>query len=350
MNRRLLWLRHNLFQTWHDTLFTLLALSLISVILPTLLDWFILKATFRGTGPEACTSSGACWVFVRMRFNQFMYGFYPRDLQWRIDLSYLIAIVNIIACFTTPKRYSKWLLIFLFLVFPWVAFILYYGGIFGLEAVDTYSWGGLHVTLVVAITSIICSLPIGILLALSRRSKLPVARFLSMLFVELWHGVPLISVLFMASVLIPMFFSPDLHLDKLLRALIGITLFYSAYMAEVIRTGLEGLPRGQYEAAHALGFRYGPTNFLIILPQALKNVIPDILNIFVAVFKNTTLISIIGLYDFLGMIQSANDDPKWLAYGLEGYAFAAFGYWIFCFLMSRYSIYLERHLNHGRRT
>lgn len=344
------WFIHNLFSTWYNTILTVVAVAALLFFVPKVLSWCVFNATMSGDSPEACTGSGACWVFIRMRFNQFMYGFYPRDLQWRIDLAYMLGIANIIACFTAAKENRKWYALFLFLVFPWIALALFYGGIFGLEEVDTYSWGGLFVTLVLAIASIICSLPIGIILALCRRSSLPVARIVSTMFIELWRGVPLISVLFMASVLIPMFFSPDLHLDKLLRAFIGISLFYSAYMAEEIRAGLQAVHKGQYEAAHALGFSYFSTMSLIILPQALRSVIPGILNIFVAAFKNTTLVLIIGLFDFLGMIQSANEDPKWLAYGLEGYVFAAFGYWLFCYLMSRYSVYLQSKLNVGRRT
>lgn len=344
------WFLHNLFNSWYNIILTCAATAILLIIIPKILSWCLFNATFVGDGPEACTNSGACWVFIRMRFNQFMYGYYPRDLQWRINLGYLLGLINIIACFTAPTKYKTWSVLFLFFVFPWIALTLFYGGIFGLEEVDTYSWGGLFVTLVVAVASIACSLPIGIILALCRRSSLPIARLVSTLFIELWRGVPLISVLFMASMLIPIFFSPDLHLDRLLRALIGITLFYSAYMAEEIRTGLAAVPNGQYEAADALGFSYFTTMSLIILPQALRSVIPGILNTFIAAFKNTTLVLIIGIFDFLGMIQAANEDPKWLAYGLEGYVFAAFGYWLFCYLMSRYSVYLERKLNVGRRT
>lgn len=343
------WLRHNLFISTRHTILTLIATYCLYLILPTILKWLIFDANFAGNGPEACTSGGACWVFIRMRFNQFMYGFYPRDLQWRINLSYIIGIVGVISFVLANKTYKKWCALFLFVLFPCIAFILYHGNIFGLEEVDTYSWGGLHLTLVIAITSITCSLPIGILLALCRRSHLLTARIISIAFIELWRGVPLISVLFMASVLIPMFFSPGVHLDKVLRALIGITLFFSAYMAEVVRGGLQAIPKGQFEAANSLGFNYFHTMGFIILPQALKMVIPGIVNIFIGLFKDTTLILIIGLFDFLGMIQASSADPKWLPYGLEGYIFAAFVYWVFCFIISRYSIYLEHKLNVGHR-
>lgn len=348
-HKYLIWLHNNLFLTWPNALFTIVSLVLIFYAVPPILNWTIFNANFVGSGPEACTSGGACWVFVRMRFDQFMYGFYPRDLIWRINLSYVIFIVAALLGVLGPKLYRKWAGIFLLFIFPIIAFYLYKGGIFGLEPVDTYSWGGLHLTLVIAVISIICSLPIGILLALGRRSPMPIIRAMSIMFIELWRGVPLISVLFMASVLIPIFFSGDVHFDKVLRALIGITLFYSAYMAEVVRGGLDALPKAQSEAAQALGFRYIPSLYLIILPQAIKIVIPGIVNNFIGLFKDTTLILIVGLFDFLGMVQAANEDPRWIAYGLEGYVFAAFVYWLFCFLMSRYSVYLEHKLNVGHK-
>lgn len=347
MTKIIRWARNNLFIDWLNTIMTLAIILCLMIIGYHALNWLVLSANFFGTSPNECTKDGACWVFVRMRLNQFLYGFYPRDLQWRINLSYVIGVIGIIMFFVSAKQYKKWYVAFLTLIFPVLAYILYHGNFFGLEEVDTYSWGGLHLTLVVAYTSIILSLPLGIILALARRSKLPVLRVASMIFIELWLGVPLISVLFMASVLIPMFFSPDLYMDKVLRALIGITLFYSAYIAELIRHGMDALPVGQYEAAKSLGFNYFNTMRLIILPQTLKTVTPNIVNTFISMFKNTTLILIIGLFDFLGMIQAATDNPKWQAYEIEGYVFAALVFWIFCFLMSRYSKHLE-HKQHVR--
>lgn len=349
MNDALTWLRQNLFYSWYQSLFSIIVLFVIYKVVPPLFSWFILKANILGSGPEACTSGGACWVFVKMRLNQFLYGFYPRDLQWRIDLSYLIAIAGITGFFWTPYQYKKWLYTFMFVVFPIIAFVLYRGGVLGLEVVDTYSWGGLHLTLVIAVIGMIFAFPIGILLALARNyHALPIIRALSIGFIELNRGIPLLLVLFMASVLLPIFFPIDLRFDKVLRALIGITLFESAYIAEAIRNGLHTIPKGQFEAAHALGFHYGHMMQLIILPQTLKRVIPEMVNIFISLFKDTTLILIIGLFDFLGMIQAANSDPKWIAYSLEGFAFAAFVYWIFCYLMTRYSDYLEQKLSVGQ--
>ena len=216
---------------------------------------------------------------------------------------------------------------------------------------ETSRWGGLLVTMVIAVTGIVASLPLGIVLALGRRSDMPIVRLLSVVFIEFWRGVPLITVLFMSSVMLPLFLPEGVDFDKLLRALVGVALFAAAYMAEVIRGGLQAIPKGQYEAAMALGLPYWLMMRMIILPQALKLVIPGIVNNFIGLFKDTTLVLIIGLFDFLGMIQSSFSDAKWSSpvQSLSGYLFAAFVYWIFCFGMSRYSIFMERRLDTGHR-
>lgn len=348
-NRALLWLHNHLFSTWYHTLISVIFIYLLARYVPAILNWLIFKAHFLGAGPEVCTGDGACWVFINKRFNQFMYGFYPRDLQWRINLSYVIAVLNLLACIYAPTGYKKWCVLFLCLVFPCIAYVLYAGGIFGLEPVDTYSWGGLHLTLTVAFASILLSLPISVILALCRKSKMPVLRTAALAFIELWRGVPLISVLFMASLMLPMFFPSELPIDKVLRALIGLTLFYSAYMAEEVRNGLNSVARGQNEAAQALGFSKVARMSLIIVPEALRHSIPGIIDISISLFKDTTLILIIGLFDFLGMIQAANQDPEWLPYGLEGYIFAAFAYWLFSYSMTRYSIHIQHRINLGHR-
>jgi general L-amino acid transport system permease protein len=222
---------------------------------------------------------------------------------------------------------------------------------FGLESVTTDQWGGLLVTLVIAVTGIVASLPIGIVLALGRRSQLPAVRLLSVVFIEFWRGVPLITVLFMSSVMLPLFLPEGVSFDKLLRALIGVALFAAAYMAEVVRGGIQALPKGQYEGAMAVGLSYWQMMQFIILPQALKLVIPGIVGSFIALFKDTTLVLIIGLFDFLGMIQSSYSDPTWASpvQSLTGYLFAALVYWAFCFAMSRYSLYMESRLDTSRR-
>lgn len=349
------WLRDNLFSGWINSFFSLLALWLLFRLLPPLLDWAFFSAVWRGDSREACDAAGpdagACWVFVRVWFDQFIYGRFPQSEIWRINLSYVLVIAASIPLFIrgVPKNIKAGFGIFLFLVYPIICFYLYYGGSFGLEVVETSRWGGLFLTLVIAVTGIVLSLPLGILLALGRRSSMPVVKSFCVVFIEFWRGIPLITVLFMASVMFPLFVPESLSPDKLVRALIGVTLFSSAYMAEVVRGGLQAIPKGQYEAAASLGLSYWKSMGLIILPQALKMVIPGIVNTFIGLFKDTTLVLIIGLFDLLGMAQLAATNPNWLGFAIEGYVFAALGFFVFCFAMSRYSQRLERMLNTGHR-
>ncbi|MDF4797489.1 amino acid ABC transporter permease, partial [Vibrio parahaemolyticus] len=226
---------------------------------------------------------------------------------------------------------------------------LLYGGVFGLEVVETHKWGGLLVTLIIALVGIVVSLPIGVILALGRRSNMPIIRSLCTVYIEVWRGVPLITVLFMASVMLPLFMSEGSETDKLIRALIGVVMFSAAYMAEVVRGGLQAIPKGQYEAADALGLSYWKKTGLIILPQALKITIPSIVNTFIGLFKDTSLVLIIGMFDVLGIGQAANTDPEWLGFATESYVFVALVFWVFCFGMSRYSIWLEHKLHTGHK-
>jgi general L-amino acid transport system permease protein len=347
------WLRSNLFSTKTNAALTLLGILFLLWVIPPLIRWGFINAVWTGENREACIQpgAGACWAFVRAKFAQFMYGRYPIDERWRVDLTGILLLIGLIPMAIPRVRYKKQNAFYLLVVFPILAFILLVGGRFGLPYVETALWGGLLVTLVVAITGIVISMPLGVLLALGRRSNLPVIRFLSVVFIELWRGVPLITVLFMASVMLPLFLPPGVNFDKLVRALVGVALFSSAYMAEVVRGGLQAIPRGQYEAAQALGISYWRMMRLIILPQALKIVIPGIVNSFISLFKDTSLVLIVGLFDLLGIIQLNFADANWQSpqTPATGYAFAAFVFWIFCFLMSRYSIYTERRLNTGYR-
>jgi general L-amino acid transport system permease protein len=237
----------------------------------------------------------------------------------------------------------------LLVIFPNVAFYLFHGGGFGLPVVETSRWGGLFLTLVVAGVGIVASLPLGILFALGRRSEMPIVRAVCITFIEVMRGVPLITILFMASVMLPLFLPEGVNFDKLLRALVGVALFSAAYMAEVVRGGLQAIPKGQYEAANALGLSFWKTMGLIILPQALKIVIPGIVNTLIGLFKDTTLVLILGLFDLLGIVQAALTDASWIGFATEGYVFAALGFWIFCFGMSRYSMHVERKLHTGHK-
>ena len=338
------WLRRNLFSSPLNTILTLAGLSLLSLTVPPFLQWAIIDADWVGTSRADCTSGGACWVFVATRLNQFLYGFYPQAEQWRVNLGLAVLGLALIPLFITRFRRKRVLLIGLVIGYPILAYLLFYGGAFGLAVVPTHQWGGLMLTLVLAVVGIVLSLPLGILLALGRRSEMPVIKAACVTYIELWRGVPLITVLFMASVMLPLFFPEEVTLDKLLRAMIGIVMFQAAYMAEVVRGGLQAIPKGQYEAAEALGLGYWQSMGLIILPQALRLVIPGIVNTFIALFKDTTLVLIIGLFDLLGIVQQAFADPDWLGYSVEGYLFAGLVYWAFCFGMSRWSQRLERNL------
>ena len=346
------WLRRNLFSSPFNIALTLLASYLLYLAVPPLLRWALLDATWSGDSREACqANSGACWVFIRVHFEQFMYGFYPETQRWRVNTALLLLILGAAPLFAHAvpnKLKARWGL-GLLVVYPLVAFVLFKGGLFGLPVVDTSRWGGLLLTLVIAGVGMTAALPLGILLALGRRSQMPAIQALCTTFIELWRGVPLITVLFMSSVMLPLFLPAGMNFDKLLRALIGITLFQSAYMAEVVRGGLQAIPKGQFEAAAALGLGYWKTMALIVLPQALKLVIPGIVNTFIALFKDTSLVLIIGLFDLMNIVHNATTNPAWLGFSTEGYAFAAAVYWLFCFSMSRYSQILEKRLYTGHK-
>ena len=325
----------------------LLSFAFIKFI-PPLLNWFIFDADFLGNTKDDCTSGGACWVFVKVWLNRFVYGMYPDAEQWRINSAFFLLFFVVGASFFVPTKYKKYLIIFLLFVYPIIGFKLISGGDFGLKYVETGAWGGLSLTFIVSAFALILCFPVGMLLALGRRSNLPAIRYSSIGFIELWRGVPLITVLFMSAVMFPMFLPDGTYVDKLIRVLIAITLFEAAYMAEVIRGGLQALPKGQYEAAKSLGMGYWRMHFFIILPQALKLVIPGIANTFLALVKDTPLIFVVGLLELAGMVNLAKTNPKWLGMAMEGYVFAGLVFWVICYSMSRYSQSLERKLSTER--
>jgi general L-amino acid transport system permease protein len=469
------WMSDNLVPTWWHGLLSVFGFVFLAWVGWTIVQWAIIDAAWTGSDREACLASpdGACWAFVGGKFGQFMYGFYPFDQRWRVDLSYVIGIAALVPLLMPTLPYKRENALFLLIAYPLIVLILLTGGDFsiaistvmfvavlvavaavalpvttqgieatvkndrlplmlagaglalwvvswfvpamgidvgetrvpllglavfilfaaaaglaiaatlkaggpgsrsavmawigmalavfaiftllsidfGLPHVRTAQWGGLMVTLVVAITGIVVSLPLGILLALGRQSDMPIVRLCSIIFIEVWRGVPLITVLFMSSVMLPLFLPEGVTFDKLLRALIGVALFASAYMAEVVRGGLQAIPKGQYEAASALGLSYSRAMLLIILPQALKIVIPGIVNTFIGLFKDTTLVSIIGIFDLLGIINAGTSDSNWASpqTPATGYFFAALVFWIFCFGMSRYSIFMEDRLHTGHK-
>ena len=345
----LAWLRTNLFSSWGNSLLTLLGLYLLWLLIPPFIDWAIIKADWVGDSRADCSREGACWVFIKERFGQFMYGFYPQPLRWWVDLTVLLAIFGAAPLFISAFRHKlRYGAIFL-VCYPLLAYWLLHGGFLGMSSVPTSQWGGLMLTLVIAAVGIAGALPLGILLALGRRSDLPAIKVICVTIIEFWRGVPLITVLFMSSVMLPLFLPEGMNLDKLLRAMVMVVLFEAAYIAEVVRGGLQAIPKGQYEAAHALGLGYWRVMGFVVLPQALKLVIPGIVNTFIALFKDTSLVIIIGLFDFLNSIKRATADPAWLGMSTEGYVFAAAVYWLFCFGISRYSLRLERRLETGHR-
>ncbi|MFM9939655.1 MAG: amino acid ABC transporter permease [Hyphomicrobiaceae bacterium] len=347
------WLKHNLFSSITNTILTFVGAWLIYKLVAGALNWAVFSAVWTGEDGTVCRaeSVGACWPFVKAKFSQFMYGRYPDAERWRVNLALILglsALIPLVLPGTTGKRYIG---LYGLLVLPVVITILLVGDSFGLKHVPTELWGGLMVSLVVATCGIIGSFPVGIVLALGRRSRMPVARWASIFFIEFVRAVPLITILFMSSVMLPLFLPEGVSFDKLLRALIAVMLFSGAYMAETIRGGLQAIPRGQFEAADALGLRYGQKMGLIVLPQALKLVIPGICNSFVGLAKDTSLVLIIGIFDLLGVIQANLNDAKWFAPGvpMTGYVFAAMIFWCICFGISRYSSWLEGRLAAGDR-
>ncbi|WP_454892301.1 amino acid ABC transporter permease [Agrobacterium vacciniicorymbosi] len=356
------WLRTKLFATPKDIVFTVLAIALLVYIIPPLVQWLFIHATWTGTDRTACLTvaqggalpdgqSGACWAFVNAKFAQFMFGRYPSSEYWR-PLLVLAAFIALLIPMLIPKAPFKGLnALLVFIILPVVAFFLLVGGHFGLSHVETPLWGGLMVTLILSFCGITVSLPFGILLALGRRSNMPVIKLLCTTFIEVIRGIPLITILFFASIMLPLFLPDGWTFDKFLRALVGVALFASAYMAEVIRGGLQAIPKGQYEGADSLGLNYWQKTRLIILPQALKLVIPGIVNTFIGLFKDTSLVYIIGMFDLLGIVNLNQSDANWATpvTPMTGYIFAGFIFWIFCFGMSRYSLFMERHLDTGHK-
>jgi len=341
-NRTLDSLNKNINSNWFNALLSLLIIFVLIQNIPPLLNWLFFDANFVGETKEECTGSGACWIFIKTWFPRLIYGLYPNAEIWRINLTFLMLIVLVISGFFAPPKVKKYIIIFLLFVFPFIAINLISGGNFGLEWVETTAWGGLSLTFIISIFALLFCFPVGMFLALGRRSSAPVIRYSSIGFIEFWRGVPLITVLFMASVMMPMFLPDGTYMDKLVRVIIAITLFEAAYMAEVIRGGLQALPRGQYDAGKSLGMGYWRMHLLVILPQALKLVIPGIANTFLALVKDTPLILVVGLLELVGMIDMAKSNPDWLGFATEGYIFAGVVFWIICFNMSRYSQRLER--------
>lgn len=400
------WLRENLFSSVGNTILTVIGVLLLAWTVPPILNWTLFDAVWSG-GSDACRANpdAACWTFAGSWWEFFIYGFYDKSEVWRIDLTlwalyvgvafvvvddnlrakrpystilgFVIAVASMIfvSAMIQHNAPTMWIMfgglitvglcvwawnlpngrsrVGLTLLFAYPVFVYFMlgGGVLGLKPVPTSDWGGFSLTLVIAITGIVASLPIGILLALGRRSEMPALRLVSTLFIEFWRGVPLITVLFMANFMLPLFAPAGANIDQLLRALIGVALFASAYMAEVVRGGLQAIPKGQYEGAQSLGLSYWKMMGLIVMPQALKIVIPGIVNTFIGLFKDTTLVLIIGLLDFLSSVQTATTNPEWSIRSVPytGYVFVAFVFWLHCYGMAWYSRALENKLHTGHK-
>ena len=338
-------LNKNVNTTNFNAILTLLILFTIIKSIPPSISWMILDANISGDSRDACTGSGACWTYIKVWFKRFMYGMYPNELHWRINIAFILVIALGLIGLIKFEKLKKYLPLYYVIIYPIIAFLIIYylisGGAFGLEWVETGAWGGLSLTFIVSFFCLIFCFPLGMILALGRRSNLPVIRYVSVAYIEFWRGVPLITVLFMSSVMFPMFLPEDFFMDKLVRVIIAITLFEAAYCAEVIRGGLQSLPRGQYDAAKSLGMGYWKMQAFVILPQALKLVIPGIANTFLALVKDTPLIFVVGLAELAGMLALAKTNPEWLGFAMEGYIFASIIFWIICYAMSKYSYNLE---------
>ncbi|MGO4571096.1 amino acid ABC transporter permease [Microvirga sp. 2TAF3] len=407
------WARENLFSSTTNTILTLAVAYLLYVLIPPVVDFLFINAVWTGTDRSACRAEmaghpvGACWAFIVDKINFFTYGSYPAAERWRVNVFFALLALGVgwLLWLRAPRRDLG--AIYFFWLFPVLSYILLTGGNidlglgfwtkfaivsilfvaalvlaarllktsmrsaaligggivavvgitlaliafdWGLRPVPSAFWGGILVTLLVATVGIVFSLPFGILLALGRRSKLPILRLASVIFIEFVRGVPLITVLIMANTMLPLFLPADMTVDRLARPLVGVAFFASAYMAEVVRGGLQAMPKGQYEGAMSLGLNYPQMMVFIILPQALRIVIPGIVNTFIGLFKDTSLVSVVGIFDLVKTIEASRIDPNWAAPTISytGYAFAALFYFIFCFGMSRYSLGVERRLAAGQ--
>jgi general L-amino acid transport system permease protein len=337
-----------LFGTRLNAALTLVILALLWLTVPPFLNWALAHATWDGLSRRTCSPDGACWAFVRARFGLFIYGRYPQPEHWRVDVAMVLLAVIATGTLFAPRGRGWWLLALLTVV-PAVGSALLIGGIFGLQHVDTSDWGGLMLNVALTFVAVAGSLPLGILLAFGRRSELPVLRWFSIGFIELWRGSPLLAVLFMGLIMLPMFLPAGMNVDNLVRAIVVMTLFESAYMAETVRGGLQGVPSGQTEAALALGMHKATAQVLVVLPQAMRLSIPGIINIVVDLFKDTTLVSIVGLFDLMGVINQSLKDPNWLGLAMEGYTFAMGLFFVACLAISLAGQTLERRYGSAAR-
>ena len=342
------WMRQNLFNGIWNSILTVLALALLVWAVPPIVGWVFTNAVWGPAPPEACRdATGACWAMLHQKYRLILFGRYPYEEQWRPLLGMLV-LIGMVAASCNRRNWKPWL------AGAWVGafgvfFALMYGGFLGMPFVRNELWGGLPLTLLLSLIGIALAFPLAILLALGRRSHMPVIRAMCVCYIELIRGVPLVSLLFMASFMLPLFMPVGVSIDAVVRAQVAIILFSAAYLAEVIRGGLQAIPRGQFEAAEGLGLGYWQMQRLIILPQAIRLVIPPIVNTFIGLFKDTSLVAIVSLTDLLLAMRQALSDPAWRVYFIEGYVFVAVIYFCFCYFMSKYSQHLEREFQTGHK-
>jgi len=339
------WIRTNLFKGWFNSLLTVITIYCLWVILPPLIRWAFIDSRWISTGAECNQAGGACWSIITANIRFITFGFFPYEQQWRpfVAMALLVALLF----YSRNRNHWKSHLVYAWILGLFLMGLLMKGGIFGLTPVESTQWGGLPLTLLLSVFGLTAAYPLGVVLALGRRSKMPAVKTLCIIYIEFIRGVPLISLLFMSSVVFPLFLPEGVNINNLIRAQVAIILFTAAYIAEVVRGGLQAIPRGQYEAAESLGLNYYLTMRLIVLPQALKIVIPPSVQQLISAFKDTSLVVIIALFDFLKTSMTVLNDPQWMGFSTEAYIFAALIYFLCCFFMSNYSRRLERELERG---
>lgn len=339
------WIRTNLFKGWFNSILTLITVYFLWLIIPPLIRWAFIDSLWFSTGAECKQIDGACWSIIPANIRFITFGFFPYEQQWRplLGMALLIALLF----YSRNRDHWKKPLAYTWILGLFLMGLLMKGGLFGLSSVESSQWGGLPLTLLLSIFGLTAAYPLGILLALGRRSKMATVKTLSIIYIELIRGVPLISLLFMSSVVFPLFLPEGVNINNIIRAQVAIILFTAAYIAEVVRGGLQAIPRGQYEAAESMGLNYYLTMRLIVLPQALKIVIPPSVQQLISAFKDTSLVVIIALFDLLRTTQTVLNDPQWMGFSAEAYIFVALVYFLCCFFMSNYSRRLERELETG---
>ena len=340
------WCNANLFNSWFNSLLTIAVLILLWNSLIPFIRWAFIDSLWMSTSKECQAIDGACWSFIPANFRFILFGFYPYEEQWRPFVA-IVLLVGLLLC-SQYRRFWKKSLVYYWIIGLVAMGVLLRGGILGLTPVESTQWGGLPLTLLLSVFGLTAAYPLGIVLALGRQSNMPAIKSLCVIYIELIRGVPLISLLFMSSVVFPLFLPEGVSINGLLRAQVAIILFTAAYIAEVVRGGLQGMSKGQFEAADSLGLNYYQTMRLIILPQALKIVIPPSVSILISAFKDTSLVVIIALYDLLKTTQSSLQDPRWMGFSAEAYIFISIIYFICCFYLSNFSRKLERELDTGQ--